>query len=140
MKSNNLVIFSSIAGGGILLIIIGLLSYKLYGNTNEDKVPVTTSNYDSGYDVPEEDLINRGSNDYEVAESKTENRLYSKASTDTSDINEPLPGMNGGRKTRKNKKNTKNTKKVISPKIKKNKRTRIQKKRMAMGKTKKNNL
>ena len=119
-----------------MLIILGLLSYKLYGNTNEDKGIPVTSNYDTGYDVPEEDLINRGSNDYEVAESKTENRLYSKASTDTSDMNDPLPGMNGGRKTRKNKKNTK---KVISPKIKKNKRTRIQKKRMAMGKTKKNN-
>lgn len=137
MKSNSSVIFSSIAGGGILLIIVGILTYKLYKNNDENKVsPVTTSNYVSGYDVPEEDLINRGSNDYEVAESKTENRLYSQASTDTSDINEPLPGMNGGRKTRKNKKNTK---KVISPKIKKNKRTRIQKKRMAMGKTKKNN-
>jgi len=136
MKNNNsVIIISSIAGGGILLLIVGILTYKLYENTNENKVsPVTTSNYASGYDVPEEDLINRGSDDYEVAESKTENRLYSKASTDTSDLNEPLPGMNGGRKTRKNKK------KVISPKIKKNNRTRIQKKRMSMGKSKKNNL
>ena len=135
MERNSSVIFSSIAGGGILLIIVGLLTYKLYENTNEDKgISVTTSNDDSEYDVPEEDLINRGSDDYEVAESKTENRLYSKASTDTSDLNDPLPGMNGGRKTRKNKK------KVISPKIKKNNRTRIQKKRMSMGKSKKNNL
>jgi hypothetical protein len=60
--------------------------------------------------------------------------LYNKASTDTSELDEPLPGMTGGKKTRKNKKNTK---KVISPKIKKNKRTRILKKRMVMGKTKK---
>jgi hypothetical protein len=124
MSSNNTFILS-IAGGSIVVVILGLIIYKSNANTN-DKNVVIVSNDSTDYNG-----LNENPDDYttyadfEEKESDKENENIRKA-TQEDDLDYKFPGMEGG-KTKKNRKGKKNTKALNM--MKKNKTTKVQRKK-----------